>query len=146
MRLEALLGHLAPEDTTIGQAVRDAVSALAKEIRGIGVISLSATAADPVSGPFVRLKPSISKRDSIATGTSQGATPTVQPVRGEAWRDAGEGHRRPAAGAGRSDWRHSEAGCAAHGSCRPAAASCQQPEARPPGCPPAGACGQTVTS
>jgi len=47
VRLEALLGHLAPEDTTIGQAVRDAVSALAKEIRGIGVISLSATAADP---------------------------------------------------------------------------------------------------
>lgn len=46
------MGHLAPEDAAMRQAAKDAVSALEKEIRGIGVISLSATAADPVSDPW----------------------------------------------------------------------------------------------
>lgn len=50
VRLEAVMGHLAPGDAAMRQAAKGAVSALEKEIRGIGVISLSATAAGPVSG------------------------------------------------------------------------------------------------
>ena len=51
MRLEAVMGHLAPGDAAMRQAAKDAVSTLEKEIRGIGVISLSATAAVPVRAP-----------------------------------------------------------------------------------------------
>jgi hypothetical protein len=46
--LEAVMGHLAPADEVMAAAAKDAAAALAKEIRGIGVISLSATAAEPV--------------------------------------------------------------------------------------------------
>ena len=46
--LEAVMGHLAPADDAMAAAARDAAAALAREIRGIGVISLSATAAEPV--------------------------------------------------------------------------------------------------
>jgi hypothetical protein len=49
--LEAVMGHLSPSDDVMAAAAKDAASALAKEIRGIGVISLSATAAEPVSQP-----------------------------------------------------------------------------------------------
>ena len=49
--LEAVMGHLAPADEAMAAAAKDAVEALAKEIRGIGVISLSATAAEPVRAP-----------------------------------------------------------------------------------------------
>jgi hypothetical protein len=46
--LEAVMGHLAPADDAMAAAAKDAAAALAREIRGIGVISLSATAAEPV--------------------------------------------------------------------------------------------------
>jgi len=46
--LDAVMGHLAPGDEAMAAAAKDAAAALAKEIRSIGVISLSATAAEPV--------------------------------------------------------------------------------------------------
>ena len=51
MSLETVMGHLSPDDAAMAAAAKDAKSALAKEIRGIGVISLSATAAEPVRFP-----------------------------------------------------------------------------------------------
>lgn len=48
--LEAVMGHLGPADEAMAAAAKDAAAALAREIRGIGVISLSATAAEPVRG------------------------------------------------------------------------------------------------
>ena len=46
--LEAVMGHLSPSDEALAAAAKDAAAALAREIRGIGVISLSVTAAEPV--------------------------------------------------------------------------------------------------
>lgn len=48
LSLDAVMGHLAPTDDAMAAAARDAASALAKEIRGIGVSNLSSTAAAPV--------------------------------------------------------------------------------------------------
>lgn len=48
MSLDAVMGHLAPGDEAMAAAAKDAAATLAKEIRSIGVISLSATAAEPV--------------------------------------------------------------------------------------------------